>query len=78
MSRYSSLGPVSAVTVSGSSAMPQIGQLAGADLPDLEVHRADEDRALCHRPMIHRRLGGVAVTAAGRRRWRGHGRGFGH
>ncbi|MEZ5866161.1 MAG: hypothetical protein R3D25_19580 [Geminicoccaceae bacterium] len=29
MSRYSSLGPVSRVTVSGSSAMPQIGQSPG-------------------------------------------------
>ena len=46
MSTSSGLGPVSAVAISGSSAMPQIGQVPGPDLPDLRMHRAGIDRAL--------------------------------
>ena len=41
-------GPVSAVASTGSSAMPQIGQEPGPDLPDLGMHRAGVDRALRH------------------------------
>ena len=56
MSISSRFGPASAVTSSGSSAMPQIGQLPGPVLPDLRMHRAGVDRAL-------RLLAGRAVSA---------------
>ena len=45
MSASSWLGAASAVPSSGSSAMPQIGQLPGPVLADLRVHRAGVDRA---------------------------------
>ena len=40
MSASSGLGPVSAVTMTGSSAIPQIGQEPGPGSPDLRMHRA--------------------------------------
>ena len=39
------MGPASADTSSGSSAMPQIGHAPGPGLPDLGMHRAGVDRA---------------------------------
>ena len=62
-------------TSTGSSAMPQIGQEPGPDLPDLGVHRAGVDRALRdglglrrrdRRVEIARRVGQELRAAAGR------------
>ena len=67
-------GRLSAVTSSGSSAMPQIGQLPGPDLPDLGVHRAGVDRVgrgrRCRRPVaqIPFRVGREFRAAARRSR----------
>ena len=73
MSRSSGLGPASAVTVTGSSAMPQIGQAPGPVLADLRMHRAGVDRALGNRRRARlppgrgiRRLGDEALAAARR------------
>ena len=45
MSISSGSGASSSETCSGSSAMPQIGQLPGPDLPHLGMHRTGVDRA---------------------------------
>ena len=49
----------SAATISGSSAMPQIGQAPGPDLPDFRVHRAGVDGV-----GRHRRCGGLGGQVA--------------
>ncbi len=48
MSISSGFGPASALTSTGSSAMPQIGHEPGPDLPDLGMHRAGVDGAFRH------------------------------
>ena len=54
MSASSGLGPLSAAGISGSSAMPQIGQAPGPVLPDFGMHRAGVDGAFDHRLRLAR------------------------
>ena len=52
MSASSGLGGASRLATSGSSAMPQIGQLPGPTWRSLGMHRAGVDRAFRHRALL--------------------------
>ena len=67
MSISSGLGPSSSVGSTGSSAMPQIGQLPGAGTPDLRMHRAGPDGILVRfdLPVSQHHAGRSIISMAG-------------